>query len=112
MKKNNLYILLIIGIIGITSVLADHPTPIDPKEKELDELLVKSEERLKKINIISQSIDKVATEQVVNMKESIENLKKENNILTLELNEIKINTDTPIIESIPFILEPISNTED
>jgi len=46
------------------------------------------------------------------MKESIENLKKENNILTLELNEIKINTDTHIIESIPFILEPISNTED
>jgi len=45
------------------------------------------------------------------MKESIENLKKENNILTLELNEIKINTDTPIIESTPFILEPISNTE-
>jgi hypothetical protein len=111
MKKNNLYILLIIGIIGVTSVLADNPTLIDPKEKELNELLVKSEERLKKINIISQSIDKVATEQVVNMKESIENLKKENNILTLELNEIKINTDTPIIESTPFILEPISNTE-
>ena len=35
MKKNNLYILLIIGIIGVTSVLADNPTPIDPKEKEL-----------------------------------------------------------------------------
>jgi hypothetical protein len=111
MKKNNLYILLIIGIIGVTSVLADNPTPIDPKEKELNELLIKSEERLKKINIISQSIDKVATEQVVNMKQDIENLKKENNILTLELNEIKTNTDTPIIESTPFILEPISSTE-
>ena len=45
MKANKLNtILAIIAIIGLTAALADNPKPIDPKEKELNELLKKSQE--------------------------------------------------------------------
>ena len=40
----------IIFILLMTAVLAQSPKVVDPKEKELDALMSKSQNRLKKIN--------------------------------------------------------------
>ena len=122
MKTNNYYfILAIIAIIGLTAVLADNPKPIDPKEKELNDLLKKSQERMKKVNILIKKIDKVATTKVVDMKESIQTLEQEKQQLVVENQQLVeekqqltavlyetqaiIKRDT--IPASPFKLEPI-----
>jgi len=122
MKTNNYYfILAIIAIIGLTAVLADNPKPIDPKEKELNDLLKKSQERMKKVNILIKKIDKVATTKVVDMKESIQTLEQEKQQLVVEKQQLVeekqqltavlyetqaiIKRDT--IPASPFKLEPI-----
>ena len=77
MKANNYYfILAVTAIIGLSAVLADNPRPIDPKEKELNDLLKKSQERMKKVNVLIKKIDQVATTKVVDMQESIQTLKQ------------------------------------
>jgi len=122
MKTNNYYfILAIIAIIGLTAVLADNPKPIDPKEKELNDLLKKSQERMKKVNILIKKIDKVAATKVVDMKESIQTLEQEKQQLVVEKQQLVeekeqlsvvlyetqsiIKRDT--IPASPFKLEPI-----
>jgi ABC-type phosphate transport system auxiliary subunit len=115
MKANNLNtIIAIMAIIGLTVALADNPKPIDPKEKELNELLKKSQERLKKVNFLIKKIDNVATEKVVEMKEDIVMLQEEKKVLqeekqqlTIELNETKAIVDSIAIYSSPFKLVPI-----
>lgn len=115
MKANNLNtILAIIAIVGLTAALADNPKPIDPKEKELNELLKKSQERLKKVNFLVKKIDKVTTEKVVEMKEDIVTLQEEKQVLqeekqqlTVELYETKAIMDSITIYSSPFWLAPI-----
>jgi chromosome segregation ATPase len=122
MKTNNYYfILAIIAIIGLTAVLADNPKPIDPKEKELNDLLKKSQERMKKVNVLIKKIDKVAAIKVTDMKESIQTLEQEKQQLVVEKQQLVeekqqltavlyetqaiIKRDT--IPASPFKLEPI-----
>jgi len=122
MKTNNYYfILAIIAIIGLSAVLADNPKPIDPKEKELNDLLKKSQERMKKVNVLIKKIDKVAVTKVTDMKESIQTLEQEKQQLVVEkeqLIEEKQQLTTVLYETqaiikrdtiptSPFKLEPI-----
>jgi predicted nuclease with TOPRIM domain len=122
MKANNYYfILAVTAIIGLTAVLADNPRPIDPKEKELNDLLKKSQERMKKVNVLIKKIDQVATTKVVNMQESIQTLEQEKQQLVIEkeqlieekqqlttvLYETKAFIKFDTIPASPFKLEPI-----
>ena len=122
MKANNYYfILAVTAIIGLTVVLADNPRPIDPKEKELNNLLKKSQERMKKVNVLIKKIDQVATTKVVNMQESIQTLEQEKQQLVVEkeqlieekqqltavLYETKTSIKSDTIIASPFQLEPI-----
>ena len=122
MKANNYYfILAVTAIIGLTVVLADNPRPIDPKEKELNDLLKKSQERMKKVNVLIKKIDQVATTKVVNMQESIQTLEQEKQQLVVEkeqlieekqqltavLYETKASIKSDTITPSPFQLEPI-----
>jgi ABC-type phosphate transport system auxiliary subunit len=115
MKANNYYtIIALVGIIGLTIALADNPKPIDPKEKELNELLKKSQERLKKVNFLAKKIDEVATTEVTGMKESIETLEEEKQQLieekeqlTTVLHETQAIIKRDTITPSPFQLEPI-----
>lgn len=121
MKKNNYYFIIgTIIVIGLTIVSADNPKPIDPKEKELNDLLKKSEQTRKKVNVLIKRIDEVATTEVVDMKENIKTLeqekqtleetleqeKQEKENLKIELNE-KNNIKFDTIPTSPFKLEPI-----
>jgi predicted nuclease with TOPRIM domain len=122
MKANNYYfILAVTAIIGLSAVLADNPRPIDPKEKELNDLLKKSQERMKKVNVLIKKIDQVATTKVVDMQESIQTLEQEKQQLVVEkeqlieekqqltavLYETKASTKSDTISASPFQLEPI-----
>jgi low affinity Fe/Cu permease len=122
MKINNYYfILAVTAIIGLTVVLADNPRPIDPKEKELNDLLKKSQEKMKKVNVLIKKIDQVAITKVVNMQESIQTLEQEKQQLVIEkeqlieekqqlttvLYETKAFIKFDTIPASPFKLEPI-----
>ena len=56
----------IIFILLMTAVLAQSPKVVDPKEKELDALMSKSQNRLKKITILTKQIDKMSSSKVEN----------------------------------------------
>jgi seryl-tRNA synthetase len=101
------FIIGAICILGFTTILADVPTPTDPKEAELEMLLKKSEEQLKKVTLVAKAVDAATTEQVVTMKESIETLQEENQQLTTEIHEVKAIINSVPVESVPFKLEPI-----
>lgn len=122
MKANNYYfILAVTAIIGLSAVLADNPRPIDPKEKELNDLLKKSQERMKKVNVLIKKIDKVAVTKVTNMKENIKTLEQEKQQLVVEkeqlieekqqlttvLHEAQAIVKHDTILTSPFKLEPI-----
>lgn len=106
-KNKHTLILGTLLIAGFTSILADVPIPTDPKEAELDALLKKSEEQLKKVTLVAQSIDKVSTEKVVEMEKSIESLQEANEQLTTEINEVKSTIESINNSAIPFELGPI-----
>ena len=92
----------------MTIVLAQPPKMVDPKEKELDALMAKSQDRLKKITVLTKQIDKMSSSKVSGMKESIEILQEEKTQLKNELQETKaiVEYNSPD-KSIPFSLEPI-----
>ena len=98
----------IIFIFLMTAVLAQSPKVVDPKEKELDALMLKSQNRLKKINVLTKQIDKMSSSKVNGMKESIETLQEEKTQLKNELQETKaiVEYNSPD-KSIPFSLESI-----
>ena len=68
----------------------------------------KSQNRLKKITILTKQIDKMSSSKVNGMKESIETLQEEKTQLKNELQETKaiVEYNSPD-KSIPFSLEPI-----
>jgi ABC-type phosphate transport system auxiliary subunit len=70
--------------------------------------MLKSQNRLKKINVLTKQIDKMSSSKVNGMKESIETLQEEKTQLTNELQETKaiVEYNSPD-KSIPFSLEPI-----
>jgi ABC-type phosphate transport system auxiliary subunit len=72
----------------LTVVMADNPTPVDPKEKELDELLKQSQSRMEKVNSLVKKIDQVASTEVTTMKENIETLQEEKIELTAEKDNL------------------------
>ena len=107
MENNNKFLLGTLAIISLTAVLAQDQTPIEAKEAELEILLQKSEEQLKRVTLIAKAVDAAATEQVVTMKENIETLQEVNQQLTTEIHEVKAIINSPPVESVPFKLEPI-----
>ena len=91
----------IILILLMTVVLAQPPKMIAPKEQELEILMQKSQQRLKKIDVLTKQIDKISSSKVSGMKQSIEELKN-------ELQETKAIVEyNSVNKSTPFNLEPI-----
>jgi peptidoglycan hydrolase CwlO-like protein len=91
----------IILILLMTAVLAQPPKMIAPKEQELEILMQKSQQRLKKIDVLTKQIDKISSSKVSGMKQSIEELKN-------ELQETKAIVEyNSVNKSTPFNLEPI-----
>jgi ABC-type phosphate transport system auxiliary subunit len=85
----------------MTVVLAQPPKMIAPKEQELEILMQKSQQRLKKIDVLTKQIDKISSSKVSGMKQSIEELKN-------ELQETKAIVEyNSVDKSTPFNLEPI-----
>ena len=107
MENKNKFLLGTLAIVGLTAVLAQEQTPIEANEAELEMLLQKSEEQLKKVTMVAKAVDAATTEQVVTMKENIETLQEENQQLTTEIHEVKAIINSVPIESVPFKLEPI-----
>ena len=107
MENNNKFLLGTLAIISLTAVLAQDQTPIEAKEAELEILLQKSEEQLKKVTLIAKAVDAATTEQVVTMKENIEMLQEENQQLTTEIYEVKSNIEFINNTATPFELGPI-----
>lgn len=100
--------ILIILILMMTVVLAQPTKMVDPKDKELDALMAKSQDRLKKINVLTKQIDKISSSKVSGMKESIEILQEEKVQLKNELQETKAIVEyNSVDKSTPFNLEPI-----
>ena len=100
--------IVILLIFCMTIVLAQSPKMVDPKEKELDALMAKSKDRLKKITILTKQIDKMSSSKVSGMKESIETLQEEKTQLKNELQETKAVVEfNSVDKSTPFNLEPI-----
>jgi hypothetical protein len=105
MENKNKFLLGLIGIVGLTVVLAQEQKPIDAKEAELEMLLKKSEDQLKKVTMIAKAVDAATTEQVVTMKENIETLQEEKVQLTTQLYEVKAIIDSVPTAATPFELE-------
>jgi TolA-binding protein len=104
MENKRKFLLGTLVIIGLTAVLAQDQKPVDAKEAELEMLLQKSEEQLKKVTIVAKAVDAATTEQVVTMKEDIETLQKEKQQLTTQLYEVQaVLENNPTIT--PFKLE-------
>jgi hypothetical protein len=104
MENKNKFLLGLIGIVGLTVVLAQEQKPIDAKEAELEMLLKKSEDQLKKVTMIAKAVDAATTEQVVTMKENIETLQEEKVQLTTQLYEVQAILETTPTTT-PFELE-------
>ena len=100
--------IVILLIFCMTIVLAQSPKMVDPKEKELDALMAKSQDRLKKINVLTKQIDQMSLSKVSGMKESIETLQEEKIQLKNELQETKAAVEfNSVDKSTTFNLEPI-----
>ena len=100
--------IIILLIFCMTIVLAQPPKMVDPKEKELDALMAKSQDRLKKITVLTKQIDKMSSSKVSGMKESIEILQEEKIQLKNELQETKAIVEyNSTDKSTHFDLEPI-----
>ena len=104
MENKNKFLLGLIGIVGLTVVLAQEQKPIDAKEAELEMLLKKSEDQLKKVTLIAKAVDAATTDQVVTMKENIETLQEEKIQLTTQLYEVQAVLETTPTAT-PFELE-------
>ena len=104
MENKNKFLLGALAIVGLTAVLAQEQKPIDPKEAELEMLLKKSEEQLKKVTLVAKAVDAATTDQVVTMKENIETLQEEKIQLTTQLYEVQAILETTPTAT-PFELE-------
>ena len=95
---------IITSAIVISSLTA---TPQPRQVEELDVLLLKSEQNMKKASQMCKAIDQVTTEKVVELKTSVEVLQEEKQQLTSKLNETQILLDPNIALGSAFKLEPI-----
>lgn len=104
MENKRKFLLGTLVIIGLTAVLAQDQKPVNPKEAELEILLQKSEEQLKKVTMVAKVVDAATTEQVVTMKEDIKMLQEEKQQLTTQLYEVQaVLENNPTVT--PFKLE-------
>ena len=107
MESSKVLVIGAICIVGLTSILADVKKPVDVKDAELEALLKRSEELLQEVTLVAQQVDQAATEQVVSMKESIEQLIEEKKELQNEIKQVKDSIVSNIIDAAPFELQPI-----
>lgn len=106
MDTKKTYIIGIAAILLATTIISvTAQKPKEPKIDEVEFLLQKSQEQIKKATKMAKAIDKSTTEKVVAMEESIQTLQEEKLTLTTQLHEVQaiINSDIPIV--IPFELE-------
>lgn len=106
MDTKKTYIIGIAAIVLATTIISvTAQKPKEPKVDEVEFLLQKSKEQIKKATKMAKAIDKSTTEKVVAMEESIQMLQEEKLTLTTQLHEVQaiINSDTSIF--IPFKLE-------
>jgi hypothetical protein len=106
MNTKKTYIIGIAAIVLATTIISvTAQKPKEPKIDEVEFLLQKSKEQIKKATKMAKAIDKSTTEKVVAMEESIQTLQEEKLTLTTQLHEVQaiINSDTSI--STPFELE-------
>lgn len=96
---------LIIASAILISNLTAEPKP--RQIEELDLLLLKSEQNMQKVSQMAKAIDQVTTEQVVELKTSVEALQEEKQQLTTILNETKVLLDPTLNAGSTFKLEPI-----
>lgn len=107
MENNKVLTIGAICIVSLTSILADVPEPVDIKDAELEALLRRSEELLQEVTLVAQQVDQAATEQVVSMKESIEQLIEEKEELQNEIKQVKDSIVANVTNAAPFELQPI-----
>lgn len=90
-----------------------NPKSTEILDEDLKTLLEKSKKRMTQANSIVKHIDKISSEHVSEMKESIKSLEEVNKQLTTEIYEIKSSAaPTDTTESTSFNLEPISDSKD
>lgn len=90
-----------------------NPKSTEILDEDLKTLLEKSKKRMTQANSIVKHIDKISSEHVSEMKESIKSLEEVNKQLTTEIYEIKSSAaPTDTVESTSFNLEPISDSKD
>jgi hypothetical protein len=108
MENNKIFLmgsaLIITSAIVISSLTAE---PQARQVEELDMLLLKSEENLQKATQMCKAIDQITTEQVTELKTSVEVLQEEKQQLTTKLYETKVILDGGIDVGSTFKLEPI-----
>ena len=83
----------------MTAVLAQPPKMIDPKSEELEVLMQKSQDRLKKINILTKQIDIISSTKVSAMKD---------NIVALEEEKIQLKNEF-LLFNICIVISPNPN---
>jgi hypothetical protein len=71
-------------VLGLVVVLAQEPKKVSSKEAQLDALLSTSAERIRKVNMLSKTIDKIAHTTVSDMHARIESLEVEKKALAKE----------------------------
>ena len=106
-SNKKIFLYGLVCVIGFTTILADVPTPTDPKDAELELLLQRSQQLLQKVTLVAKQVDQSTAEQVTEMKESIEQLEEEKQQLINEIAEVKDSIQSNIINSSPFELGPI-----
>lgn len=108
MENNKIFLIgstIIIIFAIVVSSLTARPKP--RQVEELDLLLLKSEQNMQKATQMAKAIDQVTTEQVVELKNSVEVLQEEKQLLTTQLNETKVLLDPTFNTGSAFKLEPI-----
>jgi hypothetical protein len=106
MDTKKTYIIGTAAIILATTIISvTAQKPKEPKIDEVEFLLQKSKEQIKKATKMAKAIDKSTTEKVVAMEESIQTLQEEKLTLTTQLNEVKAIIDSAPVAATPFELE-------
>lgn len=107
MENKRKFVLGVIVISIVTTMLADIPVPVDPKDAELEALLKKSEEQLQRVTVIAKKVDIMTTEVMEEMHEAMDSLVEQNEILTVEVYEVKAAMESVTNSAVPFVLDPI-----
>jgi TolA-binding protein len=76
-------------VFGITLALsASTPQSNEPYADETDRLLAESNSRMQELTVVSDKVDHMVKEKVVEMREQIETLEEQNEVLVQEKEEL------------------------